>query len=160
MKKSYIINGNSGSGKDTFIHFFKELRPSLMVYNISSITLIREITKSITKDKKGIKERNLWAGLKQLLIEYNDTPLKYCLFSYEKIKEGIVFFHIREPKEMHKLILSLPNTKTILIDNDEDSIVESDKHVYDYNYHYYINNTKRLSDLKKETERFIKNEKL
>jgi predicted kinase len=42
MKKCIVINGVSGSGKDTFVKVFQETT-SLNVYNISSVDLIKEI---------------------------------------------------------------------------------------------------------------------
>ena len=109
MKKCIVINGISGSGKDTFIKIFSSLSKH-NTYNISSVDLVKEIAEKYAdwNNIKNQKNRNFLADLKQLLIDYNNIPFKYCKNYYDKIEDGIIFMHIREPEEIDKIKKSIP----------------------------------------------------
>jgi hypothetical protein len=147
MKKCIVINGVSGSGKDTFIEIFAQLYDGYTA-NISSVDLVKDIMYDYM-DWDGIKtkeSRNCMVQLKQILIDYGDIPFKYCLNKYNKIYSGIVFMHIREPEEIDKIKKAIPDAITILIDSNESSTIPNDDGVYNYEYDYIVHNSKKSKD--------------
>jgi len=159
-KQVIIINGTGGSGKDTFVEFCSEFAK---VTNISSVDKVKEAAKILVgwNGEKDEKSRKLLVDLKQLSIEYNDSPTKYIVDEYEKFRNGdseYLFVHIREIEEIKK-IKELLNAKTLLIRNPRVALItsnNSDGNVYKYEYDYTIENDGTLEDLKQKAGDFIK----
>jgi len=158
-KQVIIINGTGGSGKDTFVEFCSEFAK---VTNISSVDKVKEAAKILVgwNGEKDEKSRKLLVDLKQLSIEYNNSPTKYIQEEYDKfIKDNseYLFIHIREIEEIEK-IKKLLNAKTLLIRNPRIALItsnNSDGNVYNYNYDYIIENDGTLEDLKQKAKKFI-----
>ena len=148
MKKAVIvINGAGGVGKDTLCELASK---HFKVYNISSITPIKEVAVSFGwRGEKTDKARKFLADLKALAVEYNDFPTLWAKERYNEFLLGedeIMFVHIREPEEIKKFVsITGGAAKTLLIrggkrmtksryGNVADDMVEC------YNYDYYFVN--------------------
>lgn len=160
MKKEVIIiNGTGGSGKDTFVEFCSEFEK---VTNISSVDRVKEAAKILVgwNGEKDEVSRKLLVDLKQLSIEYNDSPTKYIQERYEEFLKNdsrFLFIHIREIEEIEK-IKNLLNAKTMLVVNPRVALItsnNSDANVYKYNYDYTINNAGTLEELKQIAKEFV-----
>ena len=111
MKNAIIvINGKGGVGKDTLANFALE---DYAGKNISSIDLVKEIALDAGWDGvKDAKGRKLLSDLKKAFTEYgdlieNDLSFKtddFLLSRSKTIVTGILFVHIREPKEIQRYI--------------------------------------------------------
>ena len=149
MKKiAIVINGQGGVGKDTLCELAQE---SYSIYNVSSITPIKEIAKIFGWDgAKDDKSRKFLADLKALSVDYNDYPTRWLKERYEEFLTSthqIMFVHIREPEEIAKFVKATDGlAKTLLIrggervrksayGNSADDLVEN------YFYDYYLSKT-------------------
>ena len=106
MKKYvFVINGPGGVGKDTLCAMAAR---HFRVYNISSITPIKEIAKMCGwAGEKTDRARKFLADLKALTVAYNDYPTHWILKEYEKFlasEDEIMFVHIREGEEIRKFV--------------------------------------------------------
>lgn len=133
-----IINGVGGVGKDTLCMYAAETFPTKTV---SSITPIKELaTLGGWDGEKSHKGRQLLVDLKQVFIQYNDLPYRYILSEYESFlndENTLLFVHIREPKEIEKVVNSIDTpcvTLLIYRHNCEKWNNDSDKGVDDYSY--------------------------
>lgn len=124
-KKIYIINGNAGVGKDTFveyvsIHLNDIYKRFNTVINFSSVDKVKEIAKKIGWDgKKTEKDRKLLSDLKVLTSDYCDMPFKSMVekvnyFLSNECNAIVLFLHIREPVEIDRAKREF-NAGTILI---------------------------------------------
>jgi len=155
--KVFVINGSGTCGKDTFIEIFEKYHDH--TENISSIDPIKDIARengwSGTKTEK---DRKFLSDLKRVFIEYNDLPTKFlvCHWKDDHYEDTVLFMHIREPYEIDKIKLIIPNIKTILINKDTGKHGNpSDDDVYDYTYDYIIDNNGSLEDLQESVKIFI-----
>ena len=159
-KQVIIINGTGGSGKDTFVEFCSEFAN---VINISSVDKVKEAAKILVgwNGEKDEKSRKLLVDLKQLSIEYNDSPSKYIKQKFDEFMESnssYLFIHIREIDEIEK-IKKMLGAKTMLVKNPRVALIisnNSDGNVYNYNYDYVIENDGTLEDLKQKAKDFVK----
>ena len=103
-----ILNGPARAGKGTVIKYIKE------IFNVypcvySSIDYVKEVAeeKFGWDGKKDTEGRNLLAGIKQVMIAYNDMPTMKII---SQLKEAIFFkmevlvADIREPDEIEKIV--------------------------------------------------------
>lgn len=158
-KRVIIINGTGGSGKDTFVNFCSDFAN---VTNISSVDKVKEAAQILVgwNGEKDEKSRKLLVDLKQLSINYNDSPTKYIAEQYKIFKENsseILFIHIREIEEIKK-IKTLLNAKTLLVKNPRVPLItsnNSDGNVYKYTYDYILENDGTLEELKQKAKEFI-----
>lgn len=175
MKKAIIINGFGGVGKDTFIDIlrseFNYNHQGQTIYDakwniesFSSVDKVKEAAKILGWDgvTKDLKSRRFLHDLKNLVTEYNDGCLLYMKTTFERIHDSdylidLIFFHIREPKEIDKAKEAL-NAIVIYVKNDNvlrnDHNLE-DKDIENYPYDYIVNNFGTLEDLKIEAHKFI-----
>ena len=108
MMKVLILNGAAESGKDTTIEFLKKYF-RLDIFAYSSIDYVKEVAKENFgwDGEKDVAGRNLLAGIKQLMIGYNDMPTRKVAST---IDEAVLFgvdvlaVAIREPDEIEKLV--------------------------------------------------------
>lgn len=160
MKIAFIINGQGGVGKDSFV---ESISCFWKVKNISSITPIKEIMKTLGwQGTKTDKDRKFMSDLKQLITDYNDYPTQYCFLEYKKFLKDdndLMFIHIREPNEIKKLVdMSNGEIKTLLIRRKEIEHVygnKSDDQVLDFDYDYCYNNCTDLKSLPLSAKQFI-----
>lgn len=155
MKKLVIIiNGAGGVGKDTLCDlsgkYFK-------VKNVSSIDPVKKIAKEAGwKGEKTPEARRFLAELKRILIEYNDTPVRYLIEKYKEFidsDEEILYCHIREPEEIEKFKgYVVTDCMTLLIKRDtgvETWGNTADDEVENFNYDCIYNNNFILKDTEK-----------
>ena len=104
-KIAIVINGAGGVGKDTLCELCAN---HFKVMNISSITPIKEIAKTVGwQGEKTDKARKFLADMKKLLVEYNDYPTAWAKEKYTEFLKSeyeILFVHIREPEEISKFV--------------------------------------------------------
>jgi hypothetical protein len=120
-----VINGKGGCGKDTLINQAKQ---AFKVWNISSIDPVKDIARQLgyKEENKDDKSRKFLSDLKKLIVEWNDTPLRYCIdqtksFIYSTIG-SLLFVHIREPEEIQKYVKAV---KAII--NELEEVEDIDK---------------------------------
>lgn len=158
MKKiAIVINGQGGVGKDTLCDLAAE---EFSIYNVSSITPIKEIAKSFGwTGGKDDKSRKFLAALKALSVEYNDFPTLWLRERYGEFlasDKQIMFIHIREPEEIAKFVGATGGeAKTLLIRGGERVRTSAygnaaDDCVENYYYDYYYTNDKSLDIAKAE----------
>lgn len=160
MVKVIVINGAGTSGKDTFIDLFTEVCKEdygrYSVYRFSSVDEVKHFATLIgwdgVKDDKG---RRFLSDLKDAMTLYNDAPFNYMKRKIDEVSSmennAFVFFHVREPNEIKKVVDRL-GAITLLIERPmvkSDSFTNhADKDVNDYQYDYYAINGGTLTDLK------------
>ena len=167
MKKLFIINGSGASGKDTFVEMVRKEVGNNLVFNYSSIDLIKNIARKCGWDNgKTEKDRMFLSELKRICTQYNDLPMKDCINAFHYFMESsemeFMFLHIREPEEIVRTIRSieLTNTdveiKTILIKRHDTKWGNlSDDNVEQYSYDIVIENDEDLNCLANAVSSFI-----
>lgn len=175
MKLVIVINGIGGSGKDTFIDIIKN-NFKIPVFNISSIDEVKEELKNPSEETiklldlksnwDGITKDDYWrekmVKLKKLHEKDNDRPNRTIIKKVREIDNGLIFIHVREPKNIQILKENIPNLITLLINRK--SIItpnnSSDRGVFDYEYDLIFNNdSESLDTFRDEILEFIKNSK-
>ena len=169
MIKVIVINGMGTSGKDTFIDLFAEVckeRGNYSVFRFSSVDKVKEYAYLMgwdgMKDNKG---RRFLSDIKDALTLYSDAPYRYMEEQVNDIKDSFtkdtnafVFFHVREPIEIKKMVDRL-NATTLFIGRPSivsDSFTNhADKDVEDYPYDYFVLNDGTLLDLKEKAVIFL-----
>lgn len=174
MTHIIVINGVGGSGKDTFIDKFQEVAYAstewkCAVERMSSVDFVKHIAKLAgwdgVKDNRG---RKFLSDLKDAMTEYDDGPYKYCVKEAQRFIfrhddcgirnnwQSFLFIHVREPREIKKLVVSLLGVTTILIRRTSAEKVDftnhADKGVFDYEYDHEVLNDGTLDDLKRVAE--------
>lgn len=158
MSKSVIvINGAGGVGKDTLCELAAK---HFKVYNVSSITPIKEIAKMCGWDGgKDDKSRKFLSDLKLLTVEYNDYPTVWAKARYDEFlasDDEIMFLHVREPHEIAKFVRATGGeAKTLLVRGGNRMTKShygnvSDDSVEDYSYDLYYVNDKSLDVAERE----------
>lgn len=158
MIKVIVINGAGTSGKDTFIDLFTEVckEYGVSVYRFSSVDEVKYFAACMgwdgVKDDKG---RRFLSDIKDAMTLYSDAPYKYMEQKVKEVSEqeddAFIFFHVREPAEIQKMVDRL-NATTLLIERPtvkSDSFTNhADKNVDDYSYCYRVMNDGTLLDLR------------
>lgn len=167
--KIIIINGQGGSGKDTFVNFCKAKYENA-VFSISTIDVIKEMAKTVGwNGEKDDKSRKFLSDLKDACTAYRDIPFNNIINTINNIlyiykfynnptKDLIIFIHCREPEEIRKIKKAL-NAKTILIIRPEQEKKfgnHADDKVFDFDYDYIYFNNQGLDEMKVEAIDFIK----
>lgn len=168
MVKVIVINGYSGSGKDTFVNFCKEISPN-RVESISTVDFIKDIaTEFGWNGERTPRARKYISDLKSILSEWLDAPYKEVAKKIRRMNsyaEGyglnsndfFLFVHCREPEEINKLVNNF-GAKTLFIERPNIEKVtsnNSDLEVEDYDYDYTIVNDGDLDILKFQAKLFI-----
>lgn len=157
MAKVIVINGFSGSGKNTFVDFFKK-NYSEETYYISSVDYVRDWAREhLGYDGERTNEaRQMLSTCKKLLREWNDSPYQItCEYVDEAIKNGyeFIFIDCREPDEIIRYVARY-GARTLLIKRRYRSWVipdnDSDRNVEKMKYDITIYNNGSLDDLEKE----------
>lgn len=153
-----IVNGSGGKGKDTFVELCSEYS---ITYNYSSVDKIKEVAMMLGwNGAKEEKDRKFLSDLKFLSSNYNNHPLEYMKQIYNSCKAfslDLLFFHIREPKEIEEA-KKIFNAKTLLIKNSNIQDIktnEADANVENYDYDYIIDNDEDLASLEIKAKEFV-----
>lgn len=157
MKLVIIINGKGGVGKDTLCDIAAKY---YLVKNVSAIDPYKEIARKYAgwNGEKDMKSRKFLSDLKQLFIDYNDSPMRYInerVNDFVLGKDQILFIHCREINEIDKIVDRMKDRKsvkcvTLLVkrpDFDETYGNSSDDNVYNYDYDFIFNNDCTLDEL-------------
>lgn len=157
--KVVIINGSGGAGKDTFVRFCKDF---VEVESVSSVDIIKKAASTLGwSGGKQLQDRKFLSELKDLSTWYNDLPFRYLKRAYsckaKRVEKGILFFHIREPKEIERAKKEF-DAVTVLIKR-KGLLTEYENHADDnvgkYKYDYVITNDGTLDDLSLKAEKFV-----
>lgn len=176
MIKVIVINGQGGSGKDTFVNLFEKcvqntfdgFSERYLVKSFSSVGEIKELAKEYFHwdGSKDEASRKLLSDLKVLQTEYCNGPLNYMLDQLQTTielnsdKKIFIFFHIREPSEIKNFleqIIPSHGATSLLITRGEQKIYGNigDDEVFNYKYNYIINNNGTLNDLYYQAKSFL-----
>ena len=165
-----VINGMPRAGKDCFVNSCK--KHTYWCLNVSTVDFVKEIAAECGWDgTKTPKNREFLSNLKDLLTKWGDVPYKKVLreidlfrarmesHNFEPDKEGIVFIHCREPKEITKLVKNL-NAHSLLIRRPAIENIEQSNHadaeVFNYEYDITIYNDGTFEDLYKKAVDFLR----
>lgn len=116
MTTVFIINGKPRSGKDTFIRFMQDaLRErGIATGSFSSIDPVRKALKYLKIDvsAKTEADRLLLSVIGDAVETHSQYRTAACVeavrkFAFANRDEGVFFLHIREPKNIEKVITAL-----------------------------------------------------
>ena len=167
MYNIFVINGQGGCGKDTFISMVSQIIGGEKVYNISTVDLVKEYARKFGwKGTKTNEDRKALSDLKDIMTLWGDIPFKDVVYKVQakidvwkikKLEEGFIFIHCREPEEITRLCKEL-NAKSLLIirENKELFFNHADDNVYNYKYDYEIDNNGSLNELAQKAILFIR----
>ncbi|MCP4650404.1 MAG: hypothetical protein GY853_10045 [PVC group bacterium] len=161
-----ILNGTAESGKGTVVKYLE----SLFSFNITEYSSIDYVKKVARRDfgwdgQKDVAGRNLLAAIKQLMIAYNDLPLKKVILQMnESLLFGIdiLVVDIREPDEIEKVVkyceeqditcytCRIINTKAENKAEKSGLSLTGDRLYGEYDYNIYIINNGTLKELKEQ----------
>ncbi len=152
-KRTIVINGKGGVGKDTLCLSLQNRR----VRNISSITPIKEIAAQHGwNGEKDLKSRRFLAELKRVFTEYNDLPTRYLTEQHrlflENDEEELLFVHIREADQIEAFVRSIGgNCTTLLVRRDLPETAcgygnRADDDVEQYSYDVVFDNNRPLEE--------------
>jgi CO dehydrogenase nickel-insertion accessory protein CooC1 len=151
-KRSIIINGAGGVGKNSFVAFVAEhlkKQYGIDCFDISSVDEIKRIAIQLGWD--GVKDyagRKFLSDLKDFSTAYNNGPFNYMLNRFLNGPSGLYFFHIREPEEIEKFKQTIPSKTMLVVRHIEQYNNHADDCVNDYKYDYLIPNYCNLERLK------------
>jgi hypothetical protein len=168
MKTVIIINGQGGSGKDTFVEYcqnYLQSKPFAVInniYNISTVDKIKEAATILGWDgQKRPEDRKFLSDLKDLSTEYSNHSFKYVIDFVNQVNDDtVVFVHCREPKEILKLKSHYEGEDVIfyrlLINRETNENYENhaDLNVNNVEYEYEVDNFFSKDRFKNEAEVF------
>lgn len=164
-----ILNGTAESGKGTVVEFI-EKQFNIHAVSYSSIDYVKDVAVEKfgwdgVKDTKG---RNLLAGIKQLMIGYNDMPTKKVVLYMDEAliySQDLFVVDIREPDEIEKLVehctqievccitCRINNKRAETLTKEKGLSLTGDRLYGQYDYNLDIYNDGSLEELEKEVER-------
>lgn len=117
--KDVVINGPSGSGKDSFVELVHVVA-DYNVINISSVDPLRSIPKQWGwNGEKDLNYRKALIALKEAATYIDNYPLRYMLEKRQRIKESsikaVIFYHIREPHNIEEFIEAIDDDVKVLL---------------------------------------------
>lgn len=172
MKQIIVINGEAGSGKDTFVWLCKNVDGIALkegwnfsgICNFSMVDKVKQIAEECGwNGKKDSKSRKFLSDLKDLCDEYNQMSfrdLEHRVFTFRLDPYAkILFVHAREPKDIQAIVEKY-KAKTLLIKRNGHSTEASnhaDADVYNYEYDYVVTNPgDSIEEYQKQARDFLK----
>ena len=157
----FVINGNGGCGKDTFIEYCNKAT-QYSIRNVSTIEPIKLAALSLGwNGQKDEKNRKFLSDLKDLCTNAFDTSFNYIREEIENANDddiAYIFVHSREPEEIERFKKEF-NAITILIDASKrkQTIItnHADANVNNFKYDYYIENNGTLLEFENKAKEFI-----
>ena len=162
MKKVIIINGSGGSGKDTFIKIAKELF-EIKDFEIANVSSIDPIKRALRKyygwdgKNKSDEWRRKMVALKEKYAK-KDLPTHYLIDKINKVNNGVVFLHIREPHEIEKITNRIKEAHTLHITRPQVSVPNTTSDMITTEYKYdtsIVNDGETEEDLKNQVKDFF-----
>lgn len=158
-----VINGESSSGKDTFVELFREMYP-LPVANIHSSDSAKKYLKCLGwNGEKTEGSRNYLADLIEMEERHGYiVPEKLSEALKSHINWCVVFYHQRNPQTIQKIkkLLKKDNNvsvTTLLIKRPQKTKNEIDRWgIEKYGYDTIVENTGSLEDLKRKAQEYMK----
>lgn len=160
MNRIFIVNGISGSGKDTFIEYVGKSVQN--VVSISYVDLIKTVAKKLGWNNDYSNEgRKFLSKLVEAVDNYNDyifddvcnkidvrTSRAHTYFVVVRDPKNIARFKNRYGKKCKAIFIERNGLK--IPDNDQD------RSVLGYKYDIIIQNNSDLNNLKQEANEFIR----
>ena len=157
--KIFIVNGIGASGKSSFEQYVQEVTKDKPVIITSIIDYVKDIDICAGWDGgKTMADRKFLSNLKDILTEWNDSPMQEIVNQIEDIRvhegdDSIVFIDMREPDDIDRFIAnSKDEVSTVLVRRIEKEGTNygnrADDNVFNYNYDIVIENNKDLLDLR------------
>ena len=164
MKQIFVINGEAGSGKDTFVSLCQDVvSDPNTIWNFSMVDKVKEIAKMCGWDgRKTPRSRKFLSDLKDLCdgfnqMSYNSVYEKCMEFSHDPEAE-ILFIHAREKTDIRRICNDF-NARSILIRRQgykTNASNHADANVYDYDYDFEIENPgTNLDEYKEKAKQFL-----
>ena len=157
----WVLNGTSGTGKDTFGEYACSILRENFSHSgsvISSVTKVKEASTLLGWDgRRDEKGREFLHRIKMLSSEFYDGAFHYmCEVAVER-PTSVLFFMIREPEEITKFMQHMKGSKSILITRDLDHAYANfaDQNVDNFNYDYVIHNDGTLLQLYDKAFQFV-----
>ena len=156
----YIMNGQGGTGKDTFQSMVRDAILDKKVAKVSMVDYTKQFASTYLDwdGEKTPKARKMLCNLKDILDDWMDASFKDVKSSIELLRENgtdIVFIDAREPRDIARLVSQFDAMTILIVRNGKDEYGNhADDGVFDYTYDITINNDGTLEDLKKEAEGF------
>jgi len=167
MKKVFVINGEAGCGKDTFVSLCQDVLQeegfsSGTILNVSMVDKVKEIAKMCGWDgQKTPRSRKFLADLKDLCDEYNQMSIRAIEDEYDKFimadEPQIMFVHAREPRDIEYFCNTFA-AESILVRRagyETNPSNHADANVYNYDYDYEIHNDGTMDDYKGTAKHFL-----
>jgi len=160
MRHIIIVNGYPQSGKDTFVSIACKIlnRQGINSYAYSSVEEVKKAAKLLGWN--GVKtptNRNALSELKDLSSLYWDGPFRSMEKQLNFVTEGVIFFFIREPEEIERMVKCYPETITVFIKRaeHEEATNHADQELENYIYDFYIFNNGSLERLEESINTFL-----
>ena len=166
--KVIVVNGVSRSGKDTFIDFLGTKVSVLVAHStIDTVKKALESSGMIDFRKKGPKEREFLATVKQAWEIYNDGPFKQVVDRVDDIERTYKFqnnvdrvlmvVQVREPDEIQKLsnYFGVDFYSVLIKRKGAKAQHPTDVTVEEWDYDYIVFNDGTLQQLEGSTLKFI-----
>ena len=164
-----VINGMPRAGKDEFVKMCQ--KHCFWCFNLSTVDFVKEVATMCGWDgAKTSENRKFLSDLKDLLTQWDDVPYKKIEREIQLIKarmeshdfnpdkDGIVFIHCREPKEIHRFVTEMGAATLLIrrpeIEGDEQSN-HADAEVFNYPYNCIIHNNGTLKELEGKAYLFL-----
>ncbi len=168
MKQIFVINGEPGCGKDTFVTLCKDIVESAakdtgIVWNYSMVDKIKEIAKECGwNGEKTLRSRKFLSDLKDLCDDFCGTSRESVKAKIKEFNEDsnsrLLFIHAREPEDIIWLEEQF-HAKSILVKRDNyrtETLNHADANVYEYDYDYVVKNPgTSLDDYILEADEFL-----
>lgn len=168
MKKIFVINGEAGCGKDTFVELCQKLTDKTVIWNVSMVDKVKEIAKACGWDgEKTPKARKFLSDLKDLCDDFNQMSYRSIEESIERFCEDkdaeVLFIHAREPKDIERICDEF-GAFSLLVTREGYQTTASnhaDANVYAFDYDYHVKNPgDSLTNYEKKAELFLDNIKV
>lgn len=151
MIQLVIINGHSGSGKDTFVELVQKHIYGFTTDHLHSSDSAKKALESLGWNGEKTPE------IRELLAKLTDLSQQSGLSekSIEKSSKDIVFFHERDPQEIKILKRIFPNVTTVLVERPTQLQREPDRWgLESYRYDYIVLNVSDLEELDSKADKF------
>lgn len=154
-----VVNGQGGSGKDSFVQACKDARPDLRYQNLSIADFAKLVAKIFISDEvKTDAKRRLLSDLTDAFTRYDDVPFKSVCKAIEHpfCDTDIHFVMARDPKDIQRF-KDRYKAITILLQRGDYRVYgnHADDSVFDFPYDYVIDNNGTIDELKETAKTFM-----
>lgn len=161
-----IINGRSGSGKDTFVEYcraYNRMTRKMLFFNYHRSDFAKFVLEMMGwNGYKSTKTRKLLADIVDFGEETGYNLEKLCE-NVELHKEQIIFYHDRDPKSIENILNRYYfdnncNVITLLMSRQsgEEIAIEKDTWgIENYTYDVTVENSSTIEDLKQKAAEFM-----